>query len=338
MLRRISCILAIALILLCISCSREPLTDRDLSNGLPASSGKTLEMIIVTPDSLYRGALLDTIRQYFEKACDGLPQAEPWFDVAHLTPDAFTNSEMFPKHRNILIIDKRAGNPNTIKQAKDYKAYPQMIYEIKADNMDSVFSLLERYAKTIRYNYRDNEHRRMCNAYKREENLKLTEKIKKTFDFSLTFSEDFFLAKQTKNFFWIRKETKKESFNVLIYKKPYTNESLFLDKKVIELRDSLGQAFIPCSMPDSYMGTDIRFDTYRDSLKVGNYSMLETRGLWRAFNDFMGGPFVNYVFVNTKTNELVMIDCFIYNPNKPKRDLLMQLESIVYSIKETNKK
>ncbi|MBQ9312660.1 MAG: DUF4837 family protein [Bacteroidales bacterium] len=311
-----------------------------ISNGLPSSSGKTLEMIIVTPDSLYKGELLDSIHQIFEKSCSGLPQAEPWFDVVHLTPSSFINSEMFTKHKNILIIDKNAGNPNTIKQAIDYKAYPQTIYEIKTDDMDSIYSILSRYAKTIRHQFRNNEHRRMGNAYKRDENLKLSEKIQKTFNLKLTFSADFYLAKETKNFFWIRKETKKESFNVMIYKKPYTSDDLLLEKKIIELRDSLGKAFIPASMPNSYMGTELRenvAELHRDTIKAGDFAMIETRGIWRSFGDFMGGPFVNYVFKNPETKELVMIDCFLYNPNQPKRDLLMQLESIVHNIEQLNK-
>lgn len=333
MLKKILFASALAFVLILSSCSHKQ-SERDaLTNGLPSSGGKTLEMIIVTPDSLYRGALLDSIHQLFEKACDGLPQPEPWFDVAHLTPSAFTNSDMFPKHRNILIIDKRAGNPNTIRQSIDAKVYPQAIFEIKADNMDSIYSLLSKYAKTIRYHYRDNEHRRMYNAYKRDENIKITEAIKKTFSFSMVMSADFYIAKQEKNFFWIRKETQKESFDIMIYKKPFTSNDLILEKKIIDLRDSLGKAFIPGPMEGSYMGTETRMDIIRDSVQMGDFAMLESRGQWRLFGDFMAGPFVNYVFRNPASNELIMIDCFLYNPNKPKRDLLMQLESVVYSAK-----
>jgi hypothetical protein len=63
----------------------------------------------------------------------------------------------------------------------------------------------------------------------------------------------------------------------------------------------------------------------------GRYA-IETRGLWRLVGDFMGGPFVNYVFLDEETNQMVMIDAFLYSPRRSKRDLLMQLEAIAYSI------
>ncbi|MDY6381546.1 MAG: DUF4837 family protein, partial [Bacteroidales bacterium] len=330
------------IVLVLFSSCKHKLTKEDaLTKGMPSSGGKTLEMLLIIPDSLYNKTMRDFVGNIFEKAQEGLPQKEPYFDLVQLTPAQYYNSEMFKKHRNVLIIEKKAGNNNTIKQAINKGVYPQAIFEIKVDNIDSIYSILNSYAETIKYQYRKNEHIRIYNAFKRDENIKLTEVISNKFNFSLTFSSDYYLAKQTDNFLWIRKETQKESFNIMMYKKKYTSDDLLLEKKVIELRDSLGKAFIPASMPNSYMGTEIRENIsklYRDTVKVGDYAMIETRGLWRSFGDFMGGAFVNYCFKNPATNELVMIDCFLYNPNKNKRDYLMQLESIVYSIEKTKKK
>jgi hypothetical protein len=50
-------------------------------------------------------------------------------------------------------------------------------------------------------------------------------------------------------------------------------------------------------------------------------------------NDFMGGPFVSYTFVDEKRNRVVTLDGYVYAPNAPKRDLMIQLESIMYSMK-----
>lgn len=319
--------------LLFSACKHKPTKEDELTHGLPSSGGKTLEMLFVIPDSLYTQSLKDSVGMIFEKAQEGLPQKEPYFDLVQMTPAQYYNSDMFKKHRNVLIINKQAGNNNTIKQAINKRVYPQAIFEIKVDNMDSLYSILNAYANTIKYQFRKNEHIRIYNAFKRDENVELTQQIRKTFDFALTFSSGFYLAKHTDNFFWIRKETQKESFNVMIYKKPYTSDNLFSETKVTELRDSLGKAFIPGSVKNSYMGTEMRTGLYRDTVKVGDYVMIETRGLWRLFGDFMGGPFLNYVFRDEKNKSFVMIDCFLYNPNKAKRDYLMQLESIVYSIK-----
>ena len=62
---------------------------------------------------------------------------------------------------------------------------------------------------------------------------------------------------------------------------------------------------------------------------------VEMYGLWEVENYFMGGPFASYSTVNTATNEVVTIDCYVYFPtlyNKEpeKRNKLRALQHLVY--------
>jgi len=47
----------------------------------------------------------------------------------------------------------------------------------------------------------------------------------------------------------------------------------------------------------------------------------------------MGWPFINYCFLDKTNHQFIMIDCFLYSHNQNIRDELMQLESIIYSLK-----
>ena len=47
----------------------------------------------------------------------------------------------------------------------------------------------------------------------------------------------------------------------------------------------------------------------------------------------MGGPFVSYTFVDERRGKLVTVEGFFYEPNKEKRNALLQLEAIAYSLK-----
>ena len=320
------------IVILFASCKSEPTTKDKLTNGLPSSAGKTLEMLVVVPDEIYKGELRDSIGKNFESVQKGLNQDEPLFDVVHLQPEGYIHSEMLQKHRNILIIDYKAGNPNKIYQEINQRVFPQAVYKLMIDNRDSMFAILTRFYPTIKKQFYKNEHDRIFNAFKRDENIKLTEQIKKTFDINLVISSEFYLAKQKKDFFWIRKETKNESYDIMIYKMPFTSNDLLAKSKIIDIRNKIAKENIPGPAKDSYMGTEERFEIYLDTVKINNIIMIETRGLWRLFEDFMGGPFVNYVFQNPSTKDYVMIDCFLYSPKKSKRDLLMQMESIVYGI------
>ncbi|MDE6307945.1 MAG: DUF4837 family protein, partial [Bacteroidales bacterium] len=95
-------------------------------------------------------------------------------------------------------------------------------------------------------------------------------------------------------------------------------------------------ANIPGPLDGSYMTTETGYpDVYPESRPIqidGRYAV-ETRGLWKLKGDFMGGPFVNYVLVDTAQNRVLMMDAYLYSPRKPKRDLLIQMEAIARGLK-----
>lgn len=323
------CVLAIGL----VSCSKKENPQFVENKGLPSSGGKTLEVVLVVPDEVYKGELKDSIGHYFMKPCEGMSQPEPWFDVVQLRPDGFFNSEMLQKHRNVMIVDLKAGNSNKLKSTIDYKAYPQAYFVFEVDNRDSLFSLLNRYSEVIKEQFYLNEHKRMAAAFKRIENTKITQTLKKKFGFWLTVSEEFYLATDKEDFVWLRKEPKDGSMSIMIHTKPFEGDGLFREEKIIELRDQIAKENIPGPARGSYMGTEKRFPLVRRNVKIGEYDAVETRGLWRLFGDWMGGSFINYCFEDKANKRFVMIDCFLYSPRHPKRDQLMQLESIVFDIK-----
>ena len=41
----------------------------------------------------------------------------------------------------------------------------------------------------------------------------------------------------------------------------------------------------------------------------------------------------DYVFVDTANQRTIMLDAYLYSPRKPKRDLLVQMESVARSFK-----
>ena len=333
-MRRLRLALWVGLIAMAfVSCSKEKTQEEIDSKGLPSSGGKTLEVVLVAKDEVYRGELKDSIGHYFMKACEGLPQAEPLFDVVQMKPEGFFNSDMLQKHRNVIVIDYKAGNSNKLKATTDYKSYPQAYFVFEVDNRDSLFALLARYSEKIKAQFYDNEHRRVAAAFKRLENTDVTRMLKKKFGFWLTVSEEFYVATEKENFVWLRKEPKDASLDIMIYTTPFAGEGMFKEEKIIELRNAIAKENIPGPTRGSYMGTEERVPCVRREVKIGEYDAIETRGLWRLFGDWMGGPFVNYCFEDKANQRFVMIDCFLYSPRHPKRDQLMQLESIVFDIK-----
>ncbi len=325
----LSCFVA----LLFAGCSKEKPKTAEPGGGLPSSAGKTLEVLLIVPDEVYKGELQDSIGNYFMKPCEGMSQPEPWFDVVQMNPSGFFNSDMLQKHRNIIVIDLKAGNPNKLGKAIDYKSFPQAYFVFEVDNRDSLFALISRHSQMIREQFYANEHKRVAAAFNRLENTDITRRLKKKFGFWLTVSEEFYMAKDEDNFVWLRKEPKDGSMSITIYTEPYVGEGQFKEEKIIELRDKVAKEYVPGPAKGSYMGTETRFPYTRKEVKIGEYDAIETRGLWRLFGDWMGGSFINYCFHDKAHDRFVMIDCFLYSPRHPKRDQLMQFEGIVKDIK-----
>ena len=58
----------------------------------------------------------------------------------------------------------------------------------------------------------------------------------------------------------------------------------------------------------------------------------ELRGFWDVKNDFMGGPFVSYTTVDTATNRVFTLDCYVYSPKLHKRNFVRGVEHLLYTV------
>jgi hypothetical protein len=54
-------------------------------------------------------------------------------------------------------------------------------------------------------------------------------------------------------------------------------------------------------------------------------------GFGLLVNGFMGGPFITIMTYDEKNRRAVMLDGFVYAPNDNKRELLRQVEALLYS-------
>jgi hypothetical protein len=59
---------------------------------------------------------------------------------------------------------------------------------------------------------------------------------------------------------------------------------------------------------------------------------MEARGLWIMRNDAMGGPFVSHSRVDMETGRVIVVEGFVYAPEKMKRGLMRRLEGSLYTL------
>lgn len=307
-----------------------------VKQSLPGSGGKTCEIIVVCPKAYYENLFRDSLQQWFMEAQPLLNQAEPRFTLANIQPEAFKDNPMFMHHRNIIGIEVDASlEQPSVEMSANRWAIPQVVFWFKVKNSGQFDSLFSRYKAFIRHNIYEKEYERIQRVFKKSENLDLSRKLEKHYGFSLVFPDGFEFASMKKDFAWIRKESKHAGQGIVFQIYPYTDAETFTLPHILKKRNEM-VANIPGPLDGSYMTTETGYpDVYPESRPIqidGRYAV-ETRGLWKLQGDFMGGPFVNYVLVDTAQNRVLMMDAYLYSPRKPKRDLLIQMEAVARGLK-----
>lgn len=123
--------------------------------------------------------------------------------------------------------------------------------------------------------------------------------------------------------------------NFVMYSYPYTDKETFTKEYFVNKRDSVMKVNIPGEREGMYMATDSMFVDVENIMVKGEYAQ-EVRGLWQMEGDMMGGPFVSHVRVDRPNGRVVVVEAFIYSPDKLKRNLMRQMEASLYTLRLPN--
>lgn len=298
------------------------------------SSGGTSEILVVTQnEDQWDGMIGDSIRAFFLQPQYGLPQPEPINKLTHINVSNF--SDMFKKHKSLLIveIDPKLDKP-IVETGEDLWAAPQRVYKIIAPNRTTWCETFNEYKEAYKVMYDKVERDRIMSVLRPSTDNEIVNRIQDKFGFKLTIPSGFYVAKDEPDFLWLRKELPKNSFGIFVYTTPYKDTMQLELNSLVSVRDRLLQKFIPGPADGSFMTTEKEFVppllNYISTFSTGFAA--EMRGMWCLVGDYMAGPFVSYTFPDEKTGNLVTLEGYVYYPNHDKRDDLLQLQSILYSI------
>ena len=303
------------------------------------SVGGTSEILVVTQNNeQWDGMIGDSIRHYFLDYQYGLPQPESMNELAHINVSGF--NDMFKKHKCILEveIDPNIEKVKTVTSENGWAA-PQRYVKITAPSRMEWVESFEKQKDLFELWYRQVERARIMSVFRPSVDNDIRNAIAKKMGFELILPQGFYIAKNEQDFMWLRKELERSSANIVIYQTPYLDTAQFSVPSLVAMRNMMMQKYIPGPSEGSFMSTEAEFVppmlTYVSDFPAG-YTV-EMRGMWRVENDYMGGPFVAYTFADSRTGNLVTVEGFYYEPNQKKRDQLLQLESIIYSLKMVDK-
>ncbi|MAU63453.1 MAG: DUF4837 domain-containing protein [Flavobacteriaceae bacterium] len=295
----------------------------------PESSGNINTVTVVIENSLWNSSVGEAIRDAFASEFIGLPQQEPIFSLKQIPLSVF--SDFARQSRNILIVQKT--KKDTFMLLRDQFAKPQIVGRFLGSNEEKIIDKIKNNKKNITQEIKNNDlkekQRRMKISLLKQEDLK------SLFSIDLTIPSAYKLFKKDKNkFIWFQKETKNGSINIIAYQLPQKKSLRFYSlDEIIKTRDSIGKLFVPGRNKNSHMITEEAYMPYRKKVKLSGFKSIETRGTWEVKNDFMAGPFLNYIIQDTLNQRIVVLEGFVFSPSSKKREQVFELEAIFKSLK-----
>ena len=301
-------------------------TGKKDNSYLPKSLGNINTLQVIIPNELWNDSVGEEIRNYFAAPTDGLPQDEPLFSMNQMPPETYTGFAR--KYR--LVLHVTIGNEDRVTITEDKFSKPQTGAFITAKTKEGLIALIKDNQAKIIEAFHASEiaerQRRTSGSLMRLDSLK--EKMGVT----LKIPSAYHIAKATDEFYWIRKELKSGSTNIIIYEVPL--DMIHKDSTtvgdIIKMRDSIGGKHLPIEDEGRFI-TEAAYAPYLFTTTINGKPAYETKGTWEVKDVFQAGPFVNYAVRDEANNRYLILEGFTYAPSVEKRDLQFELESILKS-------
>lgn len=295
----------------------------------PGSTGKAYEVLLVAPPAMWEGALGDTLRAFFMQPVPMLNQKEPLMDLISIAPHNLKGLLM--NHHNILIARSGVEYPDTaIGVAYDVYAKPQIVVELTGPSDSAITAYAWEHRTELLQVFEMAERDQFTAFATGYPSPAIKDKIKEQFDFSLSVPKGYMIRSSSQDFLWVSQELPMVSQGITIYSYPYTGKSDFERDSLLNKRNQF-VARIPGPSDNSYMTTAKIIDPEVEYIRIHGRSWAEMKGFWDVEGDYMGGPFITYSTVDTRTNRVISIDLYVYSPKFGKRNYIRELEHIVYT-------
>lgn len=292
-----------------------------------SSSGNINNLTVVVDNMLWQDSVGETIRDILAASVEGLAQDEALFSISQMPPQVF--SDFTTKNRTILKIEN--GKSAATNIARNVYAKPQTVITVSGKNAAEIKAELTANAEKI------------VDAFKKEEikekqrrmSLSLFDvsALEDKLGVSIKLSSAYRIAKADEDFFWLRKDIRTGTMDIMVYEVPLNSlrqgDSLVVD--VVKMRNAIGKQHIEGRLEGSYMITENAYAPFIFKTIIDNKPTIETKGIWELENDFMSGPFINYAIEDKVHNRYLVIEGYVFAPSVNKRDYMFELESIIRS-------
>jgi hypothetical protein len=311
-------------ILVCVGCDNSG----DKKKYKQESLGNINSLQVIITNQLWKDSVGEIIRDRFAAPTPGLPQDEPLFSMNQMPPETY--SGFARKYR--LFIHATISDKDTIAIRKNPYAKPQVGAFVTATTQEGLVKIISENSDRIITAFKKSEIK------ERQRRTKISkmrlDSIPANFGVTLEIPSAYHIAKAEKDFYWISKNLQSGTTNIIIYEVPL--KTIQRDSNtiasIIAMRDRIGLKKMPVEDDGEFI-TEEAYAPYLFESSIDGKFAYETKGTWEVRNQYMAGPFVNYVILDEKNDRYLVMEGFTHAPSEAKRDLQFELESILKSAK-----
>lgn len=300
-------------------------------NYLPESIGQVQSILVVMEESLWEGAVGDSVKKAFMSPIKGLAMAEPAHQIQYIPPSVFKGTVR--QNRTVLAVGLDSLSLAHIK--RDVYARPQVIGVVKGANTADILTNFQSKKSDFIAAFNALEITQTQERFRRS--LNQEKGVEQLLGVGLDIPSAYRVGMRTDHFVWIDRAIPAGSTNLIAYALPYNsfdNPETFIED-IVAARDSVVKINIPG--PDipgktTYMKTETIFMPYVYPVTIGGMKGVEVRGIWEMHNYPMAGPFVSYILNDPSRDRKIVLEGFVFAPNKEKRPYLFELEAMVKTL------
>ncbi len=347
-MKQLTILSLIALLFVTFSCKKT--REQAAKEFQKTARGEADEMVLVIDTALWSSDLVGKqIQKTFGDVILGLPQDEAKFNVHKVNPREM-NSTLKTAVNMVFVmtLDGTSSQSKTVRSyfsnnslklikedssifmtvRKDEFAKGQIVLYLFGQNEEILAQKIKDNRATLQEVFESAIRERTRKEVLTKVDQTAMKAIQEDHGYGIKVPYGWDIAKNVKDFVWLRKLEAQSEWNVFIHEQPYRDQNVFND--IGQLRDEITELHLTDSQkPEIFITRQAQIPLFTKRVNFNGLFGVETRGLWKISDSSAGGPFVSYTVVDEETQKLYYVEGYVYSPGTKKKKLVREVEAIL---------